>query len=194
MNLVQNLINSLQKLPGVGPRASQKLALHLLQNPQLLSEVSESTRAAFEQVKTCHFCHNIDTQDPCSICQSTTRDHDLICIVESVNDIWAMERSKEFQGLYFSLNGNLSSKTYNATMSRIDFLTQHTSQKNVREIILALSNTFDGQTTAQILLQKLSNDNVQISQLAHGIPVGANLDYMDRDTLTMSLKARRHFR
>ncbi len=194
MTIIQTFISTLQKLPGVGPRASQKLALHLLQSPDLLAELGEHALQAHKSIQQCSFCSNIDTVDPCSICADSTRTRNVICVVENISDIWALERSNIFQGIYFSLNGNLSSKTYAPTMERLTKLIHHTETHPVEEIILALSNTFDGHTTSQVLLQKLSAPNIHVSQLAQGIPVGAELDYLDRDTLTISLNARKHFR
>lgn len=194
MKLAQNLIQSLTKLPGVGPRAAQRLALHLLKNQSLAKEISQALQNAANQVFACATCGNLDASQTCSICADTHRLQTIICVVESVEDVWAMERTQEFRGLYHVLNGNLSARMAEQTILRIDALIQRAQNTNAQEIILALSSTFDGQTTGHIILKKLEKMDIQVSQIAQGVPCGTELDYMDKDTLTMALKGRRHFR
>lgn len=194
MKLIRNLIQALTKLPGLGPRAAQKLALYLLKNPNLSKELVEALTTTTKSFFVCSVCGNFDDAAICSICSDAHRLPTIICVVEGVEDIWAMERTQEFSGVYHVLNGNLSARMAEQTMQRIDALIQRTKDHKAQEIILALSSTFDGQTTSHVILKKLENIDIQVSQIAQGVPLGTELDYMDKDTLTMALKGRRHFR
>ncbi|MCY4413636.1 MAG: recombination mediator RecR [Alphaproteobacteria bacterium] len=194
MKDIQTLIDTLSKLPGVGMRASQRITLHLLKNTHLLTEVISSSSQALKTIQTCSVCGNIDSVSPCSLCTDAKRQNDIMCVVEHIEDIWALERTQEFSGRYHVLGGNLSARTATKTMERINDLIERVQQQNINEIILALSSTFDGQTTNHVIMKKLENCDIQISQLAHGVPVGAALDYMDKETLMMAIKARKHFR
>ena len=192
--LAQALIHTLTKLPGVGPRAGQRLALFVLKNPELTQELIATLTDATHNTHTCSVCGNLDQKSPCSICSNQKRFHTVVCVVENIEDIWAIERTQEFMGTYHVLHGNLSARSAAQTMEHIDSLIERVKTNKVQEIILALSSTFDGQTTSHVILKKLEEHTLQISQLAHGVPLGTELEYMDKDTLTMALKGRRHFR
>lgn len=189
---IERLITELAKLPGVGPRSARRLALNLLRNktqriPTLVAALSQ----ALEQVKTCTQCGALDDADPCSICTDGTRDSGLICVVEDVADVWAMERSRAFRGRYHVLGGTLSAIDGRGPDAlRIDPLTSRVQQGEIREMILALSATMAGQTTAHYVAERLKDHPVTITRLAHGIPMGGELDYLDDGTLSAALSAR----
>jgi len=191
-SIIERLISELAKLPGVGPRSARRLALNLLQQrtqriPTLVSALS----AALEQVKTCSICGALDESDPCHTCTDTTRDPALLCVVEDVADVWAMERSRAFRGRYHVLGGTLSAIDGRGPDAlRIDALLQRVKADEVKELILALSATVAGQTTAHYVAERLADSPVTITRLAHGLPMGGELDYMDDGTLSAALSAR----
>jgi recombination protein RecR len=189
---IERLIGELAKLPGVGPRSARRLALNLLrQREQRIPSLVQSLTAALEQVKTCSVCGAIDECDPCLICSNDTRDHSLICVVEDVADVWAMERSRSFRGTYHVLNGTLSAIDGRGPDSlRIEQLVTRVQDDKVKEIILALSATVAGQTTAHYVAERLGEAKITITRLAQGIPMGGELDYMDDGTLSAALSAR----
>ncbi len=190
--VIDQLIFELAKLPGVGPRSARRLALNLLRErtkriPTLVSALS----AALEHVKTCSACGALDEADPCRICTDGTRDASLICVVEDVADVWAMERSRAFRGRYHVLGGTLSAIDGRGPDSlRIEPLIARVREGEVKELILALSATVAGQTTAHYVAERVADLPVKTTQLAHGIPMGAELDYMDDGTLSAALQAR----
>ena len=189
---IERLIGELAKLPGVGPRSARRLALNLLrQREQRIPALVQSLTAALEQVKTCSTCGAIDECDPCLICSDETRDHSLICVVEDVADVWAMERSRSFRGTYHVLNGTLSAIDGRGPDAlRIEQLVTRVADDHVKEIILALSATVAGQTTAHYVAERLAESKPTITRLAQGIPMGGELDYMDDGTLSAALSAR----
>lgn len=190
--VIDQLIAELAKLPGVGPRSARRLALNLLRErvrriPPLVTALTQS----LERVKTCSQCGALDESDPCAICTDQTRDTNVICVVEDVADVWAMERSRAFRGRYHVLGGTLSAIDGRGPEAlRIEPLIQRTQDGEVKELILALSATVAGQTTAHYVAERVATLPVKITRLAHGIPMGAELDYMDDGTLSAALQAR----
>lgn len=189
---IERLIAELAKLPGVGPRSARRLALNLLrQKTQRIPTLVSALNAALEQVKTCSTCGALDEIDPCHICSDEKRDASLICVVEDVADVWAMERSRAFKGRYHVLGGTLSAMDGRGPEAlRINQLLARVKADEVKEMILALSATVAGQTTAHYVAERLHHENVTITKLAHGIPMGGELDYMDDGTLSAALNAR----
>lgn len=192
---IDRLIELLAKLPGLGPRSARRAALHLLKRKEaLLVPLGTALAAAAENVRQCSRCGNLDAVDPCGICTDPRRDESLICVVEDVADLWALERARVFKGRFHVLGGVLSAldgvgpEDLNVaglvTRARVDV---------VREVILATNATVDGQTTAHYLTDRLEDCGVMVTRLAHGIPVGGELDYLDDGTLGAALKARRPF-
>jgi recombination protein RecR len=192
---IQDLIKCLSKVPGLGPRSGRRAALYLIkQKETLLAPLMTAFQGVYEGIVTCHFCGNLDTASPCSICTHPTRDPHVLCIVEDVVDLWAIERTQFFKGLYFSLGGVLSAiQGITPEELRIPFLISHIKEKNVQEVILALNATMDGQTTSFYLKDILEPLGVHLSSLAQGVPLGGELDYLDDGTLMTALQARRAF-
>jgi recombination protein RecR len=190
---IERLIQHLARLPGLGPRSARRAALFLLKKrEQFLLPLAESLGEVAERVKTCPLCGNLDTAEPCSICQDQTRDAGLICVVEDVDDLWALERSGVFRGFYHVLGGTLSALDgIGPEDLNIPSLVRRVAQDGVREVILALGATVAGQTTAHYLLDRLAETGVPVSGLAHGVPVGGELDYLDDGTLSTAFRARR---
>ena len=189
---LQQLINLLAKLPGLGPRSARRAALGLLvKRESLMAPLAQAMTTAAEKVRPCVICGNFDTEEICAICQDASRDKSVVCVVEDVADIWALERAGAYQGLYHVLGGTLSAiggvgpddLSIAPLIDRV--------QKGVREVILALDVTVDGQATAHYLSERLEPTGVTITRLAHGVPVGGELDYLDEGTLTAALQARR---
>jgi recombination protein RecR len=190
---IEGLIQLLARLPGLGPRSARRAVLHLIKRREalLLPLAAALTRAA-ETIRSCSLCGNLDISDPCAICDSHKRDPALLCVVEEVADLWAMERSGAFKGRYHVLGGTLSALDGRGPEQlRIDALVGRAREAGVTEVILALSATVDGQTTSHYISERLANCGVMVTQLAHGVPVGGELDYLDDGTLTAALKARR---
>ncbi len=156
--------------------------------------LAQAIHTAAYQVQACSVCGNLGGKDPCEICASPTRDRSVICVVEDVADLWALERSGAFRGLYHILGGTLSAlEGVRPSDLRIDSLVERAQNKDVREIIFALNATVEGQTTAHYLMERLAGLDVALSRLAHGVPVGGELDYLDDGTLTAALQARRRY-
>jgi recombination protein RecR len=191
-SVIEQLISELAKLPGVGPRSARRLALNILRDrnkriPTLVSALSN----ALEKVKTCDACSALDEQNPCFICSDAARDASLICVVEDVADVWAMERSRAFRGRYHVLGGTLSAINGRGPDAlRIEPLIARVKMDEVKELILALSATVAGQTTAHYVAERVAELPVKTTRLAHGIPMGGELDYMDDGTLSAALNAR----
>lgn len=189
---IDRLIGELGKLPGVGPRSARRLALHLLkQKTKMIPPLIAALTQANEQVQHCSLCGSIDDHDPCRICTHPGRDAALICVVEDVADVWAMERSGAFRGRYHVLGGTLSAMDGRGPEQlRIDQLMQRIQADQVKELILALSATVAGQTTAHYVAERTQGMAVTVTRLAQGIPMGGELDYMDDGTLSAALSAR----
>ena len=190
---IEKLIALMAKLPGLGPRSARRAALHLLKKRetlmQPLARALEETAAA---VRICSRCGNLDTIDPCAICADPKRDRSVICVVEEVGDLWAMERSAYFRGLYHLLGGRLSALDgVGPDDLRIAGLVARAADPDVKELIIATSATVDGQTTAHYLQDRLAGSDVALTRLAHGVPVGGELDFLDDGTIMAALNARR---
>lgn len=190
---IERLIALLAKLPGLGPRSARRAALILLKRrDQLLVPLSGALAEAAERVRTCGVCGALDTRDPCSICTDPERDAGLICVVEEVGALWAMERAKAFHGRYHVLGGLLSALDGVGPDSlRVDQLVSRVAAPDVREVVLALPATVDGQTTAHFLAERLAGLPSQITMLARGVPVGGELDWLDDGTIAQAMRARR---
>ena len=189
---IERLVGHLAKLPGLGPRSARRAALHLLERREShLEPLLSALRTAAESVRACSDCGNLDAQDPCAICADPERDRAAICVVEQVADLWALERTLMFCGRYHVLGGLLSALDgIGPEDLAIAALVARAGAPEVSEIILATSATVDGQTTAHYLTDRLAGSGVAISRLAHGLPVGGELDYLDDGTLGTALKAR----
>ena len=190
---IERLIALLSKLPGLGPRSARRATLQLLKKrDQLLNPLAHALAEAARTVKTCQTCGALDTTDPCAICGDHQRDQSLICVVEEVGALWAMERGGAFRGRYHVLGGLLSALDgVGPDALRIGTLTTRASEDAVREVILALPATVDGQTTAHYLADRLAQANVSVTMLARGVPVGGELDWLDDGTIAQALRARR---
>mgnify|MGYP001223786332 FL=1 len=190
---IERLVNLLAKLPGLGPRSARRAVLALIRRREtLLTPLARAINDASDAVETCSVCGNIDGRNPCTICVDHRRDNALICVVEDVSDLWALERTHAFRGRYHVLGGILSALDGVGPEDLcIPELIKRAGVLEVSEVILALSATVDGQTTAYYLADKLANIGISVSGLAHGIPVGGELDYLDEGTLSAAIKARR---
>jgi recombination protein RecR len=190
---IERLIRLLAKLPGLGPRSARRAALALLKRrDQLLSPLADALAQAAERVRTCGRCGALDTQDPCAICADGQRDATLICVVEEVGALWAMERASAFRGRYHVLGGLLSALDgVGPEALRIGTLVSRAADEGVREVILALPATVDGQTTAHYLADRLAGAGVSVTLLARGVPVGGELDWLDDGTIAQAMRARR---
>jgi recombination protein RecR len=189
---IERLIQLLARLPGLGPRSARRAALTLLKKRELLLEpLAGALREAADAVTTCETCGNLDTTSPCALCRDPRRDAHVLCIVEDVADLWALERASVFRGRYHVLGGALSALD-GVTPERLNvkgLLARVT--EGVEEVILAMNATVEGQTTAHYLMDTLEATGVKITRLAHGVPVGGELDYLDEGTLSAAFSARR---
>jgi len=190
---IERLIQLLGRLPGLGPRSARRVALHLLKKREtLMQPLGTALADAARAIRACTTCGNLDTIDPCSICADPNRDQGLICVVEDVGDLWAMERGKIFRGLYHVLGGSLSALDgIGPDELNIAGLVKRLAAGGVREVIVATNATVDGQTTAHYLAERLADSGVPMTRLAHGVPVGGELDWLDDGTLATAFKARR---
>ncbi|HEY4136114.1 MAG TPA: recombination mediator RecR [Alphaproteobacteria bacterium] len=190
---IERLIQLLAKLPGLGPRSARRAALHLFKKREsLMQPLIAAIGEASERVRVCGTCGNLDTSDPCAICTDARRDKSIICVVEDVADLWALERAAVFRGQYHVLGGVLSALDgVGPDDLAIGKLVNRARGPEVKEVILAMGATVDGQTTAHYLTERLQDCDCQITRLAHGVPVGGELDYLDDGTLGAALKARR---
>jgi recombination protein RecR len=190
---IERLISLLSKLPGLGPRSARRAALALLKKrDQLLSPLADALTEAAARVKVCETCGSLDTQNPCAVCSDASRDRTLICVVEEVGGLWAMERASAFRGRYHVLGGLLSALDgVGPDALRVNGLVTRASDGEVREVVLALPATVDGQTTAHYLADRLSRANVSVTMLARGVPVGGELDWLDDGTIAQAMRARR---
>ena len=187
---IERLIQLLAKLPGLGPRSARRAALALLKKRDtLLEPLADSLREAADAIVSCEVCGNLDTQSPCAICSDPRRDPHTLCVVEDVADLWALERAGVFRGRYHVLGGALSALD-GVTPERLNVggLLERVKQ-GIEEVILAMNATVEGQTTAHYLMDLL--EGMKVTRLAHGVPVGGELDYLDEGTLSAAFKARR---
>ena len=190
---IERLIALLGKLPGLGPRSARRAALALLKRKdQLLDPLASALADAGAKVRACSVCGALDTSDPCQVCSDRTRDAATLCVVEEVGALWALERAGAFRGRYHVLGGLLSALDgVGPEALRVQELLARASGGEVREVILALPATVDGQTTAHYLIERLAALNVEVTSLARGVPVGGELDWLDDGTIATALRARR---
>jgi recombination protein RecR len=192
---IERLIQLLAKLPGLGPRSARRAVLHLVKNrDKLLTPLAASLEDARQKVKACSQCGNVDTLDPCTICADHRRDKTIICVIEEVGDLWALERASAWNGLYHVLGGTLSALG-GVTPEDLDIqqLVTRCAEGEIKEVVLATNATVEGQTTAHYITERLKNLGIATSRLAHGVPVGGELDYLDEGTLTQAIRQRRPF-
>jgi len=193
---IDKLIYLLAKVPGVGPRSARRAVLHLLNyRDQLMIPLAEELQKSAQLIKSCQICNNIDEHTPCMICSDQKRNQKTICIVETISDLWAIERSGIFNGAYHVLGGTLSTARGRTPDDlNLNILASRIKTDQVEEVIIATNATLDGQTTAFYITDFLSKqDNVRITRLAYGIPVGGELDYLDDSTLEAALLSRKPF-
>ena len=189
---IEQLISLLAKLPGLGPRSARRAALNLIKRKEtLMQPLAKAMAATAEQTKACSVCGNLDTRDPCKLCNDPRRDPTIICVVEDVADLWALERTVAFRGHYHVLGGTLSALDgVSPDDLRIPQLVERANVGGIKEVILATNATVDGQTTAHYIADRLEEKGIAVSGLAHGVPVGGELDYLDDGTISAALKAR----
>jgi recombination protein RecR len=192
---IERLIQLLARMPGLGPRSARRAALQLIKKREaLLAPLAEAMRVAAERIVVCTNCGNLDTQEPCTICRDAARDPSVLVVVEDVSDLWALERSGAVQARYHVLGGVLSAldgvRPEHLNIAR---LVERAGDPAVKEVILALNATVDGQTTAHYVTESLKPLGLRITRLAHGVPVGGELDYLDEGTLTAAIRSRTVF-
>jgi len=192
---IERLIQLLAKLPGLGPRSARRAALHLVKKKdELLAPLAKAMDVALDKVVVCSTCGNIDTSDPCTICSDPRREEATIVVVEEVADLWALERAGAINARYHVLGGALSPLDgVGPDDLGIDKLVARIAEGRVREVILAVNATVEGQTTAHYIMDRLADFDVKVSRLAHGVPVGGELDYLDEGTLSAAIRQRTPF-
>ncbi|CAG1009710.1 MAG: recombination protein RecR [Rhizobiaceae bacterium] len=192
---IERLIQLLAKVPGLGPRSARRAALHLIKKKeQLLAPLAAAMGEAVDKVRVCSVCGNVDTVDPCTVCSDPRRDPATLIVVEDVSDLWALERAAALSARYHVLGGTLSPLDgVGPDDLNIKGLVSRVAAGGVREVILAVNATVEGQTTAHYITDQLSGLDVRVTRLAHGVPVGGELDYLDEGTLAAALKSRTAF-
>ena len=192
---IERLIQLLARLPGLGPRSARRAALHLIRKrEQLLGPLAEAMRIANDKVIVCSVCGSVDTRDPCTICADDRRDASLIVVVENVGDLWALERAEATRGRYHVLGGTLSPLDgVGPDDLNLNSLVARAGVGGLREVVLAVNATVDGQTTAHYITELLAPFGVKVTRLAHVVPVGGELDFLDDGTLTAAMKQRTVF-
>jgi recombination protein RecR len=192
---IERLIQLLARLPGLGPRSARRAALHLIKKRELLmAPLASALQTAIEKIAICKTCGNIDTQNPCTVCTDPRRDQSVIVVVADVADLWALERAHAINARFHVLGGTLSPLDGIGPQDlAIEPLIARAHAPEVKELILALNATVDGQTTAHYITDLLGGANVKVSRLAHGVPVGGELDYLDEGTLTAAIRQRTAF-
>ena len=190
---IETLTQALARLPGLGPRSARRAVLHLMKKRETaLAPLLRALEAVNERLSTCTLCGNVDTTDPCGICADPRRDARALCVVEDVPDLWALDRSRLFPGRYHVLGGRLSAlEGVRPEDLRIDSLVSRIADGGIDEVVLAMNATLEGQTTAHYIAERIERFPVRLTQLAHGLPVGGELDYLDEGTLAQALRARR---
>ena len=190
---IEALTGALARLPGLGPRSARRAVLHLVKRREgALVPLLAALRAVEERLATCSICGNVDTTDPCAICADRRRDARALCVVEEVADLWALDRSRLFPGRFHVLGGRLSAlEGIRPEDLAIDQLVRRVEAGGVDEVVLAMNATLEGQTTAHYIAERLERFPIRLTQLAHGLPVGGELDYLDEGTLAQALRARR---
>nr|WP_321462306.1 recombination mediator RecR [uncultured Cohaesibacter sp.] len=204
---IEKLIKLLARLPGLGPRSARRVALHLIKNrDQLLVPLAEAMVVAVDKIEVCEVCGNVDSTNPCTICNDARRDPSVLVVVEDVSDLWALERASVINAAYHVLGGTLSPLDgVGPDDLNIAGLLKRTAKGEIREIILAVNATVEGQTTAHYIIDQLQEqarglkasdpayEPIRISQLAHGVPIGGELDYLDEGTLLQAIRSRKEF-
>lgn len=192
---IERLIGLLAKLPGLGPRSARRAALYLLRRrAEVMQPLARALAETAEAIRACSSCGNLDTEDICGICRDPERDPSLVCVVEDIADLWAIERTRSFRGRYHVLGGTLSALDGRTPEDlNIATLIGRAGAGDVSEVILATSATVEGQTTAHYIADRLAGCDVTVSGLAHGVPVGGELDYLDDGTLSAAIRLRRSF-
>ena len=190
---LETLSAALARLPGLGPRSARRAVLHLLKKRETaLEPLLRALEVVNDRLSTCDLCGNIDTINPCQICADPRRDARALCVVEDVSDLWALERSRLFPGRFHVLGGHLSALDgIRPEDLAINALVGRVAAGGIDEVVLAMNATLDGQTTAHYIAERLETFPVRLTQLAHGLPVGGELDYLDDGTLAQALRARR---
>jgi recombination protein RecR len=190
---IEALSSALARLPGLGPRSARRAVLWLVKHREsALPALLEALAGVAETLVECHTCGNVDTSDPCGICADPRRDARSLCVVEEVSDVWALDRARLFPGRYHVLGGRLSALDgIGPENLNIASLLARVEGGGVDEVVLAMNATLEGQTTAHYLAERLEAHPVRVTQLAHGLPVGGELDYLDEGTLAQALRARR---
>ena len=189
---IERLIQLLARLPGLGPRSARRAALHLIKKREpLMTPLAAALQTAIEKIVVCKTCGNIDTVDPCTVCTDVRRDRSIIIVVADVADVWALERAGVLNARYHVLGGTLSPLDgVGPAELTIDALVTRAHDPEVKEIVLALNATVDGQTTVHYITDLLHDANVTVTRLAHGVPVGGELDYLDEGTLSAAMRSR----
>ena len=192
---IDRVIQLLARLPGLGPRSARRAALFLIKNREkLLAPLADALAEAYRKVEVCQECGNVDTVSPCTLCADPRRDRTMLCVVEEVGDLWALERSGAMNGLYHVLGGRLSAiDGVRPEDLTIDKLVERAAGGGVKEVVLAVNATVEGQATAHYITDRLKEQGIAVSRLAHGVPVGGELDYLDEGTLIAAMRARRPF-
>ena len=190
---IEALTQALARLPGLGPRSARRAVLHLLKKRDAaLGPLREALTAVDERLENCATCGNVDTTNPCAICADPRRDQRSLCVVEEVADLWALDRSRLFPGRFHVLGGRLSAlEGIRPEDLSIDSLVRRIEAGGIDEVVLAMNATLEGQTTAHYIAERIERFPVRVTQLAHGLPVGGELDYLDEGTLAQALRARR---
>jgi len=192
---IERLIQLLARLPGLGPRSARRAALFLIKKrEQVMAPLAAALQTAIDKIEVCGVCGNIDTQNPCTVCTDMRRDPGIIVVVTDVADLWALERAHAINARYHVLGGTLSPLDGIGPQDlTIDALITRVHDAAVKEVILALNATVDGQTTAHYITDLLHGTNVKVTRLAHGVPVGGELDYLDEGTLSAAIRQRTPF-
>lgn len=190
---IEALVQALSRLPGLGPRSARRAVLHLLRKREVaMTPLLRALEIVNERLSTCSVCGNVDTTDPCAICGDQRRDQSMLCVVEEVADLWALDRGRLFPGRYHVLGGRLSAlEGIRPEDLSIDRLVARIVAGGIDEVVLAMNATLEGQTTAHYIADRVAQYPVRLTQLAHGLPVGGELDYLDEGTLAQALRARR---
>ena len=190
---IEALTQALARLPGLGPRSARRAVLHLLKKREAaLGPLLSALSAVEERLASCSVCGNIDTTNPCGVCADPRRDARALCVVEEVADLWALDRSRLFPGRFHVLGGRLSAlEGVRPEDLAIDSLVRRIEAGGVDEVVLAMNATLEGQTTAHYIAERIERFPIRVTQLAHGLPVGGELDYLDEGTLAQALRARR---
>ncbi|MBO88017.1 MAG: recombination protein RecR [Rickettsiales bacterium] len=193
MTEIERLIQLLSRLPGLGPRSARRAVLHLIKRREsVMQPLVEALSDAIDAILVCSNCGNLDTVEPCAVCLDENRDRGVLCVVEDVADLWALERTRSFKGQYHVLGGRLSALDgIGPEDLNIAGLIARVESGEVSEVILAMNLTVDGQTTAHYLADRLAHTGTAVTRLAHGVPVGGELDYLDDGTLETALRSRR---